>query len=481
MNPIDLQLALNQIPEEEYADLPTQVLRGLTSGATLGFVRPFEQAGKGGFPETLANIAGGVLPFLGIQAPMGLGAAALGRFVPKLLAKGVTSPQAIENLLKFKPRHTGLSATGRVLTTGGTMGAMAGLEGASATEPKTATERLTDVALSAGLGMATEGLLQRLFRGVAPSRGPTAPLGEHPSITQQPMQWLERPLREEYQATLGRLQARRTEIVNMAGQATEGVLDKRRFKEIQGSFRKQVGDIDKRIEELTKRAAEQGGLSLGGPLIERGLPLGEDVVEGVQRPAWAVTPPGAEVAQGPADAFAGMTSQDLRAFLKQRGFTIGEDVPRGRLIQMITQKALPPPSGMMPTRSSILPGVNVSTPTVMAGTRSLIHGIAPTSGGGILPYTKISPPPELAKKFGIGIGVTEIDPQTKMLVNPDSWYRKAKNVLKAEPTGIDPELLGPGIYMVRNAQGRLLPRDLRLAADIANDSMFPSLADLVCR
>lgn len=411
---------------------------------------------------------------------MGMGVAALGRFAPKLLAKGVTSPQAIRSLLKFQPRHTGLSAPGRVLTTGGAMGAMAGLEELSAQEPRTTTERLTSVALSAGLGMATEGLLQRLFRGVAPSRAPTVPLGAQPSITQQPMQWLERPLREEYDATLARLQARRADIVTMASQATEGVLDKRRFKEIQGSFRKQVRDIDKRIEELTKRAAEQGGLALGGPVIERGLPLGEDVIEGIQRPAWAVTPPGVQAGRVSADAFAGMTDQDLRVFLKQRGFTIGEDVPRERLIQMLTQKALPPPTGEMPTRRSILPGVNV-TPTVAAGARKLIPGVAPTSGGGVLPYTLISPPPELAKKFGLGIGVTEVDPKTKLLVNPDSWYRKAKNVLKADPTGIDPDLLGPGIYMVRNAQGRLLPRDIRLAAEIADDSMFPSLADLICR
>lgn len=454
--------------------------RGLISGTTLGFYRPWEQAGKAGAPELISSIAAGAIPYTGLARGVGLGVAGLGRFAPKLLAAGVPARQAAQNIATLKPWHAALSSRGRILTTGGAMAGMSGLPELWSDQPKTTTERLTGAALSAGLGMATEGALQRLFRVPGAARAATAGLGAHPTVTQQPLEWLERPLREEYAAVIGRLQARRVDVQQAAAQATEGILDKKSFKVIQKGFRKQIKDIDDRIEELTKRAADQGGISLGSQVEEMGLPLGQDVIEGVTRPAWSVTPPVAARA-AEAQVWAGLSNRDLKAFLKDRGTTVSENTPRERMVQLLTQKALPPLTGGMPTRRSILPGVNVSVPTIAEGTKKLIPGLAPTLGGGVLPYTRISPPPELAKKFGLGIGVTEVDPITKMIVNPDSWVRKAKNILKSDPTGIDPELLGPGIYMVRNAKGKLLPRDIRLASDIANDSMFPSLADIICR
>ena len=459
MNPIELQLALTAIPEEQYADLPTQVARGLISGGTLGFYRPWEAAGRGGLPETVASIAAGIIPYGGLARLTGLGVAGLGRLAPKLLAEGVPAAQALRGVATMKPLHTMLSSRGRLATAGGAMAGLSALPELWSEQPKTMQERLTGAALSAGLGMATEGLAQRFFRGGAPSRTPTGALGDYPTATKQPMEWLGRPIREEYEASLARLQARRADVVSAAQQATEGILDKKRFREIQKGFRKQIRDIE-----------------------EMGLPLGQDVIEGIQRPGWVVPPPLIESTYQPGAAarrLVGLTDQDLRRFLHQRGITVGEDVPRERLIEMLTQRAIPAQTGGMPIRR--VPGINVAVPTVAEGVKTVLRGVAPTPSGGILPYTKLTPPPELTRKFGVGIGVTEIDPQTKMIVNPESWTRKMRNILKSDPTGVDPDLLGPGMYMIRNAKGRVLPRDLRLAADIANDSMYPSLADVICR
>ena len=75
-----------QPPAPAQAPLGTQLTRGAISGLTLGMARPYAEAGAGGLPETLANLAGGLVGFAAPLRLAGVGVAGLGRIAPKLLA-----------------------------------------------------------------------------------------------------------------------------------------------------------------------------------------------------------------------------------------------------------------------------------------------------------------------------------------------------------------------------------------------------------
>ena len=155
----------------EAAPFGTQVVRGSVKGITGGFAHPMQEAGPGGWPETLAAIVASVVPWTLSARGAGLGVALLGRLFPKLLASGVPPDKAMELLrqLRFGPIREALSGGGRTLALGAGGAGLAGAEALApeitGAPPRTTSEILTSVGTGAGLG-ALGGALMR-GRGAA--------------------------------------------------------------------------------------------------------------------------------------------------------------------------------------------------------------------------------------------------------------------------------------------------------------------------
>lgn len=181
----DLQLILQPTPPPEppQAGIGQQLARGAASGLTFGMYRPFADAGEGGLPETIGNIAGSGAAFFPLARGIGAGVAGLaaldrGRrgataLQSALLRPNVTPPQAVGNLLTRVGRQLP-----RTLAPGAQIGTMAAAGGLQAvlpdilgTEQRSDTEKFFNTALGIGLG----GLAGKLG-----SKAPAAVAGKSP-------------------------------------------------------------------------------------------------------------------------------------------------------------------------------------------------------------------------------------------------------------------------------------------------------------
>lgn len=206
----------NPVEEEEFyrglygqvqqskADLPTQLVRGFTSGLTFGAVKPYKEELVGGIPETLANLAGALVGFVPVVRGAGLGITAAGKIFPSLLARTGSGAarlgvgEAAQKILSptFYPYPKALSSGGRMAMFGAATGGGALAEGLLSDEPQSSADLLTSAAIGAGLGIGGEILGQAISKRKAVSRalsdigvgspsGPPNPLNPEMSLLQK--------------------------------------------------------------------------------------------------------------------------------------------------------------------------------------------------------------------------------------------------------------------------------------------------------
>ena len=158
-----------------------QIARGFSSGVSFGLdkplgLRPYEEAGPGGWPETLSSLAGMGVGFTPLTRAAGMGVAGAGAIFPKLLAAGVRPGAAATTMLKpgFGALPKALSDAGRLSTYALSGAAGATLPELVEPEARTLPGTVIQTLLGAGLGAAGARIAGVKWRGAAGTAGTRA-------------------------------------------------------------------------------------------------------------------------------------------------------------------------------------------------------------------------------------------------------------------------------------------------------------------